>query len=75
MHESNRQKNWLVAFFFLISWYLITFVSTAFAQMEMVATASSAVTAVVPDIEAPSIPILISPTDESILTGVKKRAP
>ncbi len=36
--------------------------------MEMVATASSAVTAVVPDIEAPSIPILISPTDESILT-------
>ncbi len=68
MHDKFSQKKWVVSTLILILWIFSSNFYRAQAQIQISTGSASLVSATVPDIESPSIPILISPEDEAILT-------
>lgn len=68
MHDKFSQKKWIVSTLILIAWIFFSKLYLAQAQVQISTSSASLVSATVPDIESPSIPILISPEDEAILT-------
>jgi hypothetical protein len=68
VHDKFPQKKWIVSTLILILWILCSNFYQTHAQVQISSGSASLVSATVPDIESPSIPILISPEDEAILT-------
>lgn len=68
VHDRFSQKKWVVSTLILIPWIFCSNFYQAQAQVQISTSSASLVSATVPDIESPSIPVLISPEDEAILT-------